>query len=48
MITTINLQCMGPHVIIRSKNIITVREILEQLYLCLVIQHEDISTPSNS
>ena len=36
------VQCMGPHAISRSKNILSVTEVLEHLYQCLVIQHEEI------
>ena len=36
------VQCMGGHAISRSKNILSVTEILEHLYQCLVTQHEEI------
>ena len=36
------IQCMGGRTISRSKDILSVTEVLEHLYRCLVTQHEEI------
>ena len=36
------VQCMDGHSIKKSRNILSVTEVLEHLYQCLVTQHEEI------
>ena len=36
------VQCMGGHNIYKSRNILSVTEVLEHLYQCLVTQHDEV------